>query len=157
MNMIISIIYCFCRVTVGLAWTSRLPCLVLPMRGSWRGTWLVEILERVYHSGRGGGQTYMNNSQYLSSPGRELLMAPSAFQLCNGSAMQTSPITRFSMLSKTIIISNFFLFLDNPNVQPHKRLYTFFCSLYAALSRGSRAVFQFYPENSMQVSTKAEP
>merc|ERR1711977_726572 len=35
--------------------------------------------------------------------------------------------------------------------KPHKRLYTSFCSLYAALSRGSRAVFQFYPENSMQV------
>ena len=39
-------------------------------------------------------------------------------------------------------------------LQPHKRLYTFFCSLYAALSRGSRAVFQFYPENSMQVGLK---
>ena len=46
-----------CRVTVGLVWTSRLPCLVLPMRGSWRGTWLVEILERVCHSGRGGKLT----------------------------------------------------------------------------------------------------
>ena len=33
-----------------------------------------------------------------------------------------------------------------------KRLYTFFSTLYAALSRGSRAVFQFYPENSAQVS-----
>jgi len=40
---------------------------------------------------------------------------------------------------------------DKSYHKPHKRLYTFFCSLYAALSRGSRAVFQFYPENSMQV------
>merc|ERR1712106_543869 len=35
--------------------------------------------------------------------------------------------------------------------KPHKRLYTFFSSLYACLSRGSRAVFQFYPENGDQV------
>jgi len=35
--------------------------------------------------------------------------------------------------------------------KPHKRLYAFFSSLYACLSRGSRAVFQFYPENGDQV------
>jgi len=40
---------------------------------------------------------------------------------------------------------------DKSYHKPHKRLYTFFCSLYACLSRGSRAVFQFYPENSDQV------
>jgi len=34
---------------------------------------------------------------------------------------------------------------------PAKRLYRFFTSLYASLSRGSRAVFQFYPENSAQI------
>jgi len=34
---------------------------------------------------------------------------------------------------------------------PHKRLYKFFSSLYACLSRGSRAVLQFYPENPQQV------
>jgi len=40
---------------------------------------------------------------------------------------------------------------DKRHHKPHKRLYTFFCSLYACLSRGSRAVFQFYPENGEQV------
>jgi len=40
---------------------------------------------------------------------------------------------------------------DKSYHKPHKRLYTFFCSLYACLSRGSRAVFQFYPENGDQV------
>jgi 18S rRNA (guanine1575-N7)-methyltransferase len=35
--------------------------------------------------------------------------------------------------------------------KPGKRLYTFFSTLYACLSRGSRAVFQFYPESSDQV------
>jgi len=34
---------------------------------------------------------------------------------------------------------------------PPKRLFRFFTSLYAALARGSRAVFQFYPENSAQI------
>lgn len=34
---------------------------------------------------------------------------------------------------------------------PPKRLHKFFTSLYACLSRGSRAVFQFYPENSSQI------
>ncbi|XP_055346618.1 probable 18S rRNA (guanine-N(7))-methyltransferase [Paramacrobiotus metropolitanus] len=34
---------------------------------------------------------------------------------------------------------------------PSKRLFAFFSSLYACLSRGSKAVFQFYPENSAQV------
>ncbi|CAD6188215.1 unnamed protein product [Caenorhabditis auriculariae] len=34
---------------------------------------------------------------------------------------------------------------------PRKRLHDFFQSLYASLARGSRAVFQFYPENEQQV------
>jgi len=40
---------------------------------------------------------------------------------------------------------------DKTYHKPHKRLYKFFCTLYACLSRGSRAVFQFYPENDSQV------
>jgi len=40
---------------------------------------------------------------------------------------------------------------DKSYHKPHKRLYKFFSTLYACLSRGSRAVFQFYPENSGQV------
>merc|ERR1711915_760073 len=40
---------------------------------------------------------------------------------------------------------------DKSYHKPHKRLYQFFSTLYASLSRGSRAVFQFYPENSEQV------
>ncbi|XP_025090936.1 probable 18S rRNA (guanine-N(7))-methyltransferase isoform X2 [Pomacea canaliculata] len=35
--------------------------------------------------------------------------------------------------------------------KPAKRLYTFFSTLYGVLSRGARAVFQFYPENSSQI------
>ncbi|XP_068623512.1 18S rRNA (guanine-N(7))-methyltransferase [Battus philenor] len=35
--------------------------------------------------------------------------------------------------------------------QPVKRLYKFFSSLYASLSRSARAVFQFYPENESQL------
>ncbi|ORZ38329.1 williams-Beuren syndrome critical region protein 22 [Catenaria anguillulae PL171] len=34
---------------------------------------------------------------------------------------------------------------------PYKRLTRFFSTLYTALSRGARAVFQFYPENDTQV------
>lgn len=34
---------------------------------------------------------------------------------------------------------------------PTKRLYCFFSTLYACLSRSARAVLQFYPENSEQV------
>lgn len=34
---------------------------------------------------------------------------------------------------------------------PTKRLYSFFSTLYACLSRSARAVLQFYPENSEQV------
>jgi 18S rRNA (guanine1575-N7)-methyltransferase len=34
---------------------------------------------------------------------------------------------------------------------PPKRLYRFFSTLYACMSRGSRAVFQLYPENSEQL------
>lgn len=40
---------------------------------------------------------------------------------------------------------------DKASHNPTKRLLKFFASLYACLSRGSRAVFQFYPENSSQV------
>merc|ERR1712244_88367 len=40
---------------------------------------------------------------------------------------------------------------DKSHHKPAKRLYQFFSSLYASLSRGSKAVFQFYPENSNQI------
>jgi len=40
---------------------------------------------------------------------------------------------------------------DKSYHKPGKRLYTFFSTLYACLSRGSRSVFQFYPESSDQV------
>lgn len=40
---------------------------------------------------------------------------------------------------------------DKSYHKPHKRLAKFFASLYACLSRGARAVFQFYPENSSQI------
>jgi len=40
---------------------------------------------------------------------------------------------------------------DTSNANPVKRMNKFFTSLYACLSRGSRAVFQFYPENSHQI------
>lgn len=40
---------------------------------------------------------------------------------------------------------------DKSYHKPHKRLYQFFSTLYASLARGSRAVFQFYPESDHQV------
>jgi 18S rRNA (guanine1575-N7)-methyltransferase len=40
---------------------------------------------------------------------------------------------------------------DKKSHSPYKRLYKMFSTLYSCLSRGSRAVFQFYPENSQQV------
>lgn len=40
--------------------------------------------------------------------------------------------------------------VDKTGHKPAKRLYKLFSSLYACLSRGSKAVFQFYPENSDQ-------
>ncbi|KAA8492580.1 putative 18S rRNA (guanine-N(7))-methyltransferase [Porphyridium purpureum] len=40
---------------------------------------------------------------------------------------------------------------DSSNVKPRKRLLVFFETLYACLYRGSRAVFQFYPENESQM------
>uniref|UniRef100_A0A3Q4GD76 18S rRNA (guanine-N(7))-methyltransferase n=1 Tax=Neolamprologus brichardi TaxID=32507 RepID=A0A3Q4GD76_NEOBR len=40
---------------------------------------------------------------------------------------------------------------DKRTHSPPKRLYTFFSTLYSCLSRGSRAVFQLYPENSEQL------
>uniref|UniRef100_A0A8D3BS55 18S rRNA (guanine-N(7))-methyltransferase n=1 Tax=Scophthalmus maximus TaxID=52904 RepID=A0A8D3BS55_SCOMX len=40
---------------------------------------------------------------------------------------------------------------DKKSHSPPKRLYTFFTTLYSSLSRGARAVFQLYPENSEQL------
>ncbi|TNN01764.1 hypothetical protein fugu_011146 [Takifugu bimaculatus] len=40
---------------------------------------------------------------------------------------------------------------DKRTHSPPKRLYRFFSTLYSSLSRGSRAVFQLYPENSEQL------
>ncbi|XP_071946419.1 18S rRNA (guanine-N(7))-methyltransferase-like [Antedon mediterranea] len=40
---------------------------------------------------------------------------------------------------------------DKKSHNPPKRLYKFFSTLYASLRRSSRAVFQFYPENSDQL------
>ena len=40
---------------------------------------------------------------------------------------------------------------DKSYHRPAKRLFTFFTSLYACLARGSKAVFQFYPENPSQL------
>ncbi|XP_075996837.1 18S rRNA (guanine-N(7))-methyltransferase [Genypterus blacodes] len=40
---------------------------------------------------------------------------------------------------------------DKKTHSPPKRLYTFFSTLYSSLSRGARAVFQLYPENSSQL------
>lgn len=39
---------------------------------------------------------------------------------------------------------------DKASHIPGKRLYRFFMTLYASLARGSRAVFQFYPESDSQ-------
>ncbi|KPP76659.1 Williams-Beuren syndrome chromosomal region 22 protein-like [Scleropages formosus] len=40
---------------------------------------------------------------------------------------------------------------DKKTHSPPKRLYTFFSTLYSSLTRGARAVFQIYPENSEQL------
>jgi 18S rRNA (guanine1575-N7)-methyltransferase len=40
---------------------------------------------------------------------------------------------------------------DKKNHYPKKRLSTFFTKLFMCLTRGARAVFQFYPENDDQV------
>ena len=40
---------------------------------------------------------------------------------------------------------------DKSSHRPVQRLYKFFSTLYSCLSRNSRAVFQFYPENSSQI------
>ena len=40
---------------------------------------------------------------------------------------------------------------DKTSHNPVKRLYKFFSTLFASLSRTARAVFQFYPENSDQI------
>ncbi|XP_058452609.1 probable 18S rRNA (guanine-N(7))-methyltransferase isoform X2 [Malaya genurostris] len=41
---------------------------------------------------------------------------------------------------------------DKKSHIPQKRLYQFFSSLFACLTRNARAVFQFYPENSDQIT-----
>ncbi|XP_037533451.1 probable 18S rRNA (guanine-N(7))-methyltransferase [Nematolebias whitei] len=40
---------------------------------------------------------------------------------------------------------------DKRSHSPPKRLHSFFSTLYSSLARGSRAVFQLYPENSEQL------
>lgn len=40
---------------------------------------------------------------------------------------------------------------DKRSHNPHKRLYKFFSTLFASLTRTARAVFQFYPENADQI------
>lgn len=40
---------------------------------------------------------------------------------------------------------------DKSSHHPARRLYKLFSTLYSVLSRGTRAVFQFYPENTAQV------
>eukprot|EP00026_Physarum_polycephalum_P017704 Phypoly_transcript_19014.p1 GENE.Phypoly_transcript_19014~~Phypoly_transcript_19014.p1 ORF type:complete len:119 (+),score=5.57 Phypoly_transcript_19014:288-644(+) len=40
---------------------------------------------------------------------------------------------------------------DKSSHNPWQRLNTFFKSLFACLSRGSKAVLQFYPENAQQM------
>ncbi|KAJ3590194.1 hypothetical protein NHX12_008148 [Muraenolepis orangiensis] len=40
---------------------------------------------------------------------------------------------------------------DKTSHSPPKRLHVFFSSLYSCLSRGARAIFQLYPENSEQL------
>ncbi|XP_050735677.1 probable 18S rRNA (guanine-N(7))-methyltransferase [Eriocheir sinensis] len=42
-------------------------------------------------------------------------------------------------------------YADSATHRPAKRLYKLFMTLFASLARGSRAVFQFYPENDAQV------
>jgi 18S rRNA (guanine1575-N7)-methyltransferase len=45
---------------------------------------------------------------------------------------------------------------DKKEHVPHKRLLKFFRSLYRALRKGARAVFQFYPENTQQLELITE-
>lgn len=40
---------------------------------------------------------------------------------------------------------------DKSHHNPQKRLYRFFSTLFASLTRTARAVFQFYPENAEQI------
>lgn len=42
-------------------------------------------------------------------------------------------------------------YADKTSHNPVKRLYRFFSTLFACLSRNARAVLQFYPENSEQI------
>lgn len=42
-------------------------------------------------------------------------------------------------------------YADKASHNPVKRLYRFFSTLFACLSRSARAVLQFYPENSEQI------
>jgi len=45
---------------------------------------------------------------------------------------------------------------DNSNHVPHQRLLRFFSSLYSCLKRGCRAILQFYPESSQQLTMITE-
>ncbi|XP_045594143.2 18S rRNA (guanine-N(7))-methyltransferase isoform X1 [Procambarus clarkii] len=60
---------------------------------------------------------------------------------------------RAGMFDGAISISaiQWLCYADTANHKPAKRLYKLFMSLFASLARGSRAVFQFYPENDSQV------
>nr|QBS13804.1 18S rRNA (guanine-N(7))-methyltransferase [Macrobrachium nipponense] len=60
---------------------------------------------------------------------------------------------RAGMFDGAISISavQWLCYADSRQHKPGKRLYQLFMTLYACLSRGSRAVFQFYPENDAQV------
>ncbi|XP_042218411.1 probable 18S rRNA (guanine-N(7))-methyltransferase isoform X2 [Homarus americanus] len=60
---------------------------------------------------------------------------------------------RAGMFDGAISISavQWLCYADTSNHKPAKRLYKLFMTLFASLSRGSRAVFQFYPENDSQV------
>lgn len=60
---------------------------------------------------------------------------------------------RAGMFDGAISISavQWLCYADSSLHKPGKRLYKLFMTLYACLSRGSRAVFQFYPENDAQV------
>ncbi|KAK7075748.1 Williams Beuren syndrome chromosome region 22 protein, partial [Halocaridina rubra] len=60
---------------------------------------------------------------------------------------------RAGMFDGAISISavQWLCYADSSHHKPAKRLYKLFMTLFACLSRGSRAVLQFYPENDAQV------
>lgn len=57
------------------------------------------------------------------------------------------PSFNFSSISAIQWLCN----ADKSNHSPRNRLTRFFSTLYSCLARGSRAVFQFYPENATQI------